>query len=206
MIGVAALVLVVLLAFNGRSDETPEQAVPSESESADLLVRDDSPRLAEGEEAVFVEFLDFECEACLSLYPVIENLREEYDGRVTFVVRYMPLHGNSLNAALAAEAAAEQGEFEAMYQRLFDTAEEWGHQESSQRNVFFGYAKELGLDMDAFTAAYDDPTTLERIEQSRKDGQALGITGTPTFFLDGERLQPQSVSDLEEAFDDALQG
>ncbi|WP_260984597.1 DsbA family protein [Brevibacterium casei] len=206
MIGVAALVLVGLLAFDGRSDEPPERAAPAEGERADLLVRDDSPRLAEGEEAVFVEFLDFECEACLSLYPVIEKLREDYGDRVTFVVRYMPLHGNSLNAALAAEAAAEQGEFEAMYQRLFDTAEEWGHQQTSQRDAFFGYAEDLGLGMDEFTAAYEDPATLDRIEQSQKDGQALGVTGTPTFFLDGEKLAPQSVSDLEEAFDDALQG
>ena len=60
--------------------------------------------------------------------------------------------------------------------------------------------------MDEFTAAYEDPATLDRIEQSQKDGQALGVTGTPTFFLDGEKLAPQSVSDLEEAFDDALQG
>lgn len=205
MIGVAALVLVGLLAFNGRSDEAPEQAAPSDSESAELLVRDDSPRLAEGKEAVFVEFLDFECEACLSLYPVIEKLREDYGDRVTFVVRYMPLHGNSINAALAAEAAAEQGEFEAMYQRLFDTAEDWGHQQTSKRDTFFEYAKELGLDMDKFTAAFEDPATLERVKLSQKDGQALGVTGTPTFFLDGEKLEPESVSDLEEAFDDALQ-
>ena len=93
-----------------------------------------------------------------------------------------------------------------MYHRLFETAEnEWGHQEASQRETFFGYAEELGLDMDRFEASYDDPATMERIEQSQQDGQALGVSGTPTFFLDGELLQPQSVTDLEDAFDAALQ-
>lgn len=205
MIGVAVLVLVGLLVFNNGSDEPQQEAGPTGGDAAELLVRDDSPRLAKGGEVVFVEFLDFECEACLSLYPVIEDLREEYGDRVTFVVRHMPLHNNSVNAALAAEAAAEQGEFEAMYQRLFETADEWGHQEASQRKTFSRYAKELGLDMNQYTAAYDDPATLERIEQGQKDGQRLGVTGTPTFFLDGQMLQPQSVTDLEEAFDAALE-
>lgn len=205
MIGVAALVLVGFLIFTGGDDEPAPEAAPTAG-NAELLVREDSPRLSEGDEAVFVEFLDFECEACLALYPVIEDLREEYGDRVTFVVRHMPLHGNSVNAALAAEAAAEQGEFEAMYHRLFETAEqEWGHQEASQRETFFGYAEDLGLDMEQFETAYDDPATLERIEQSQQDGQALGVSGTPTFFLDGELLQPQSITDLEEAFDAALQ-
>lgn len=204
MIGAAALILAGFLVYTGGKDESQPDAAPTGSSDSALLVRDDSPRLSEGSEAVFVEFLDFECEGCLALYPVIEDLREEYGDRVTFVVRHMPLHANSLNAALAAEAAAEQGQFEAIYQRLFETAEQWGHQDSSQREVFFGYAEELGLDMDRFTAAYDDPATLERIEQSQEDGQALGVSGTPTFFLDGELLQPQSVADLEEAFDAAL--
>ncbi|KAB7744868.1 thioredoxin domain-containing protein [Nostocoides sp. F2B08] len=205
MIGVAALVLVGFLVFTGGGDDPEPEATPTGGSNAELLVRDDSPRLSEGGEAVFVEFLDFECEACLALYPVIEDLREEYGDRVTFVVRHMPLHGNSVNAALAAEAAAEQGEFEAMYHRLFETAEQWGHQEASQRETFFGYAEDLGLDMDRFESAYDDPATLERIEQSQQDGQALGVQGTPTFFLDGELLQPQSITDLEDAFDAALQ-
>ena len=68
----------------------------------------------------------------------------------------------------------------------------------------FSPATRIGLDMDRFAAAYDDPATMERIEQSQQDGQALGVSGTPTFFLDGELLQPQSITDLEEAFDAAL--
>ena len=204
IIGAAALVLVGFLIFTGGDDEPSAEVAPTNG-NPELLVREDSPRLAEGDEAVFVEFLDFECEACIALYPVIEDLRDEYSDRVTFVVRHMPLHGNSVNAALAAEAAAEQGEFEAMYHRLFETDQEWGHQQTSQRDTFFRYAEELGLDMERFTAAYDDPATLERTEQSAQDGQSLGVQGTPTFFLNGEMLNPQSINDLEEAFDAALQ-
>ncbi|MDN5793163.1 MAG: disulfide bond formation protein DsbA, partial [Brevibacterium aurantiacum] len=75
MIGVAALVLAGLLVFNDDSNEPQSDTAPTSADTADLLVRDDSPRLSKGGEAVFVEFLDFECEGCLSLYPVIEDLR-----------------------------------------------------------------------------------------------------------------------------------
>ncbi|MGJ3510145.1 DsbA family protein [Enemella sp. A6] len=203
MIVAAVVVVVGLLVFTNR-DDRPTATSETAGMGTEPLVREDSPRLSDGGEAVFVEFLDFECEGCVALYPVIEDLRDRYGDRVTFVVRHMPLHGNSLNAALAAEAAAEQGEFEAMYQRLFETAEQWGHQEASQRETFFGYAEDLGLDMESFATAYDDPATSARVEQSIQDGQTLGVNGTPTFFLDGERLDPQSLADLENSFDAAL--
>lgn len=202
MIAAAAAVLVGLLALTNRDDGA---AVPEAGgANAELLVRDDSPRLSDGDDVVFVEFLDFECEGCTAMYPVVEDLRERYGDRVTFVVRHMPLHGNSLNAAQAAEAAAEQDQFEAMYKRLFETSQQWGHQEASQRETFFGYAEDLGLDMGRFQAAYDDPVTIARIGQSMRDGQQLGVTGTPTFFIDGEMVQLTSVADLENGLNAAL--
>mgnify|MGYP003521001359 CR=1 FL=1 len=120
----AAVTLVIVLVATNDGDPDTEPTTGNADQTSELLVRDDSPRLTSGTEAVFVEFLDFECEGCLAVYPLIEDLRDRYEDRVTFVVRHMPLHTNSVAAALVAEAAAEQGEFEAMYQRLFETAEQ----------------------------------------------------------------------------------
>ncbi|EYT50812.1 DsbA family protein [Brachybacterium muris] len=205
LIAVAALVLAGFIIFLDPDEQESAPAEDTGSASAQL-VREDSPRLSEGGDAVFVEYLDFECEACLSLYPTIEEIRAEYGDRVTFVVRYLPLHGNSVEAAKAAEAAGEQGEFEAMYKALFENSAEWSHQETSQREAFFGYAEELGLDMERFEQVYDDPATLERIERSAADAEALGVTSTPTFFVDGERLEPTRVEDLTDPLDAALEG
>ena len=205
LIAVAALVLAGFIIFLDPDEQESAPAEDTGSASAQL-VREDSPRLSEGGDAVFVEYLDFECEACLSLYPTIEEIRAEYGDRVTFVVRYLPLHGNSVEAAKAAEAAGEQGEFEAMYKALIENSAEWSHQETSQREAFFGYAEELGLDMERFEQVYDDPATLERIEQSAADAEALGVTSTPTFFVDGERLEPTRVEDFTDPLDAALEG
>lgn len=205
LIAVAGLVFAGLVIF---LDPKEDQTASSEATgtATGQLVREDSPRLSEGGEAIFVEYLDFECEACLSLYPAVEEIRAEYGDRVTFVVRYLPLHANSVEAAQAAEAAREQGEFEAMYKALFENSAEWSHQETSQREAFFGYAEELGLDMERFEQVYDDPATLARIEQSAADAEALGVTSTPTFFVDGERLEPTRVEDLTDPLDAALEG
>jgi len=172
------------------------------------VVRTDSHVLDEGgDDAVtVVEFLDFECEACAAYYPVVEDLREKYAGRITYVVRHFPLpgHVNSTNAALAAEAAAEQGRFEDMYHRLFETQAEWGEDRRSRADLFRDYATQLELDMAAYDAAVADPTTEARVRADFDEGRALGVSSTPTFFVDGEPLTIERWGDLENAIQGAL--
>ena len=176
--------------------------------SAGQAVRENSHRLNAvlDSPVYFVEFLDFECEGCRAVYPEIEQLRAEYGDRVNFVLRYFPLpgHFNAERAARAVEAAAQQGQLEAMYRKMYDTQAEWGEQQVPADDVFRGFAQQLGLDMSAFDATYNDPATLERIQLDIADGTALGVQGTPTFFLNGERIQPRSYEDLSTALDQAL--
>ncbi|MGD9511729.1 MAG: DsbA family protein [Geminicoccaceae bacterium] len=153
-----------------------------------------------------VEFLDFECEACGAFYPVVEQLREEYDGKINYVIRYFPLpgHFNSMNAAIAVEAAAQQGRVEEMYQRMFETQAQWGEQQESRADLFRSFAEELGLDMAAYDAAVADPATQARVEEDFNEGVTMGVNSTPTFFLDGEKLELRQLSDLINALDNAI--
>ena len=172
------------------------------------VVRKDSHRLstADDDRATLVEFLDFECEGCKAAYPFVEQLRDDYDGRVTFVARYFPMpgHANGENAAVAVEAAAQQGRFEDMYHRMYETQTEWGERQDSQADVFRGFAEGMGLDMADYDAAVGDPTTLERVLRDREDGLALGVEGTPTFFLNGEKVEAQTTDEFIELIDAAL--
>ncbi len=176
--------------------------------ASSLVVRQDSHVLDEAGEGapVLVEFLDFECEACLAAYPLVEQVRKEYAGELTFVVRYFPIdgHANSMNAAVAVEAAAQQGRFEDMYERMYQTQPEWGEQQESKAPLFRQFAQELGLDIEAYDAAVADPATQQRVEQDRQDGMALGVQGTPTFFLDGEPMQLTSAEDFRAQIDAAV--
>ena len=200
LIGVLALLgLLVATIVSSRPDTAAAEA---------QVVREDSHVLnqAPDEKAVLVEFLDFECEVCRAYYPTVEQLRDEHADDLTLVLRYFPIpgHTNSTNAAVAVEAAAAQGQIEPMYQRMYETQAEWGEAQESKADVFRGFAQELGLDMEAFDTAVADPATSERVQADFDEGRALGVQGTPTFFLDGERLQVESPADLTEAVQGAV--
>lgn len=198
----AIVVIAGIVAFLvGRAAPTQEPVPDTAASDAGQVVRENSRVLSQApnEQAVLVEFLDFECEACRAAYPFVEELRAEYSDTVTFVNRYFPLpgHRNAMPAAVAVESAAEQGQYEAMYQQMFETQSEWGESAEDKSAVFRGFAEELGLDMTAYDAAVTDPATEERIRLDMADGMALGVQGTPTFFLDGQPLLPDSLEQFE---------
>ena len=205
--GTFVTVVVALLTLTAMADEPEAQPVTA---GESQLVRSDSHVLGpEGTSGVtFVEFLDFECEGCLAAYPAVEQLRKDYEGRVTFVARYFPMpgHVNGEPAARAVEAAAQQGKFEEMYQRMYETQTQWGEQQEPLDDLFLTFAEDLGLDTAQFRADYTDPATAERVAKDVTDGTALGVQGTPTFFVDGKQLQPQTYGDLTDALDAALAG
>lgn len=207
-VGVVVLLLVAALIYVLVSQRNAEPVAAGDQNS--VVVRENSHVLDEGgEDAVtVVEFLDFECEACGAFYPLVEDIREKYDGQITYVVRYFPLPGhiNSMNAAIAAEAAAQQGRLEDMYHRLFETQAQWGEGQESRPDIFRGFATELGLDIEAYDAAVADPATAERVEADIADGEALGVTSTPSFFIDGDPVTLERWTDLEDNISTALSG
>jgi len=207
--GVAILIVLafIVIAIVQAQQSRPGAAV-NPSTGLASTVREDSHRLAEAENSsvTVVEFLDFECEACGAAYPYLEEAREEFAGQVTFVMRYFPLpgHYNSKNAAIAVEAAAQQGALEAMYQRMFETQTEWGEQQESRAPLFRQFAEELGLDLKQYDADVADPATLERVESDFDDGRALGVSSTPTFFINDRMIELTSFADIRAAIEAEL--
>ncbi|GGZ72411.1 MULTISPECIES: DsbA family protein [Streptomyces] len=210
LVAVVLAVVGALLAANRTPDASADASDSGEGKAADasVLVRPDSHRLSTAKDGkvTVVEFLDLECESCRAAFPVVEELREEYAGRVTFVMRYFPIpsHKNAELAARAVEAASRQGKLEAMYRKMYETQESWGDQQVSHEETFRGFAKELGLDMKKFEADWKDPATAKRVEKDRQDGLALGVQGTPTFFINGKRPQIQSKQDFKAAIEAEL--
>lgn len=204
---VVAGVIAVVAARASSPAAAPQDTAQDTAQDAGQLVRENSQVLSQApdEQAVLVEFLDYECESCRAAYPFLEELRADYSENVTFVHRHFPLpgHRNAMNAAVAAEAAAQQGAYEAMYQRLFKTQTEWGESGQDQSADFRGFAEDLDLKMAAYDAAVADPATQQRVRLDAADGAALGVGGTPTFFLDGQLLDPESLDDFRAAVDAA---
>lgn len=204
------VVLLVLVAIASsliarNSDRaTPADSAGSTDVAANARVLDAAPNA----KATVTEFLDFECEACGAMYPVVEQLRRDYDGQVAFTFRYFPLpgHRNSMNAALAVEAAHRQGQLEPMFTRLFQTQQQWGEAQQSKASVFRAAAADLGLDMARFDRDVASDSVRARVESDVAMGRSLGIQGTPTFYVDGEQVSLTAASDLEAAITRATGG
>jgi protein-disulfide isomerase len=180
--------------------------------NTETLVRPDSPTLGAADAKVtVVEFLDPECEACAAFSPVVKKLLKDYDGRIRLVVRYMPLHPNSLTAATFTEAAGEQGKYWQAQEMLFQKQPEWGTKHGPQPSapadinaLFKKYAMELGLDLNKMDAAFAENHYNAKIQRDLKDGQSLGVRQTPTFFVNGRRLARFSEADLRALIDEEL--
>jgi protein-disulfide isomerase len=180
----------------------------------ETLVRPDSPTLGAADAPVtLVEFLDPECESCAAFSPIVKKILKDYDGRIRLVVRYMPLHPNSLRAASLTEAAGEQGKYWQMQELLFQRQPEWGTKHGPpvatspppDINVLFDkYAAELGLDLGRVKAAVNENRFQEKLQRDLKDGQSLGVRQTPTFFVNGRKLARFSEADLRALIDEEL--
>ena len=165
-----------------------------------------APRSGDGRVTV-VEYLDLECPSCRAAFPGVEKLKAEYGDRVTFTVRHFPIpsHRNAELAAVAVEAAGAQGKRDEMFTLMFESQQEWGGQQTSQRAAFLGFAQQLGLDMAKFESGLDDAALRERVLNERSEGSKLGVQGTPTFFINGEKFSgAPSYDNLKTAIEQEL--
>lgn len=155
---------------------------------------------------VLLEYGDFQCPACGTYHPVLKQLKSEYADRVAFVYRHFPLntiHKSADISARATEAAALQGKFWEMHDKLFENQKEWTT--GNDEEVIMGYAQELGLNMDQFRADINSDVVKNAVEQGRLSGVRSGVNSTPSFFLNGLKIQnPRSLQEFKQVIDQAL--
>lgn len=151
-----------------------------------------------------VEFSDLQCPACLAAEPVIKKIRATYPDQVQLIYRHFPLpqHTHGREAANFAEAAGEQGKFWETHDKLFDTQAEWSNLADASA-FFLDLGKQLALDEDKVKQAISI-TAKARIDDDVAEGQRLGVNSTPTFFVNGHRVNLQSFEDLNTVVADEL--
>jgi protein-disulfide isomerase len=191
IIGISAVTIIILIvAVFFFSGSQKQEAEPVEKVTDTKQLLGDQKRIVKAPDAkvTIVEFGDFQCPACGSAHPTVKQVLKDYEGKVTFVWRHFPLpmHKNAMLAAIASEAAADQGKFWEMHTLLFDNQKDWG-ESNNAKETFVSYAEKLGLDTAKFTDALDKKFNAERIQSDQDAGIALGVNSTPTFFINGEK-------------------
>ena len=132
-----------------------------------------------------VEYGDYQCQHCKIAHSLVGRLLKEFEGELLFVFRNFPLqeaHPVAMMAALAAEAASLQGKFWEMHDKIYED------QENLDGNALLSYAEELNLDLHDFADNWKSNELLSKVEKDFEGGIHSGVNGTPTFFINGDRL------------------
>ena len=163
----------------------------------------DAPTRGESNAKVtIVEWSDFQCPFCNRVEPTLKQIEQEYGDSVRIVFKHLPLeiHPDSRAAHAAAEAAHRQGKFWAMHDRIFM------NQRDLRPETLAGYAKEIGLDLGRYQKDVVSADVKNAIDKDLEQAQKLGVTGTPSFFINGRNLSgAQPYPNFKQMIDQALE-
>lgn len=159
---------------------------------------------------VLIEYGDIQCPACGSAHPNMRTISEQYQGQLTFIFRNFPLssiHPNARAAAAAVEAAGLQGKYWEMQNLMYESQNQWSSLTGNDRDSqFVAYAKQLGLDTTKFTSDLTGDPIKQKLAFDLALSNKVGIDSTPTFYLDGTKLDGSVVQDLQQTKGDTLRG
>jgi protein-disulfide isomerase len=156
---------------------------------------------------ILTEYGDFQCPACGLFHQYIkgniENDKKVTDN-ITFVFRHFPLtqHKHAQEAAYAAEAAGKQGKFFQMGDLLFESQSSWENL-SSTTATFQGFAKQLKLDMNKFNADMKSQAVKDKVSQDTDSGNQAGVNSTPSFYLDGTKVNVATLDEFKSLLETA---
>ena len=200
----AAVVIAVAVVFGG-GERVSDQLANAVS-SVDAITGSDWVRGAATSTVTLVEYGDFQCPACAAYHPIVTALFEEFGDRIAFTHRHFPLratHPNAEQASRAAEAAGLLGKFWEMHNILYERQAEWASLRNP-KSTLIGYAKEIGIDAKAFEAALGSDAVADEVQKDVSGAYVAGVNATPTFFLNGERVQPRSAEEFRILIEAAL--
>ena len=150
-----------------------------------------------GAPVVLVEYADYQCPYCGEAFSLVQRLQQRFGDALCVVFRNFPLvqsHPQALPAAITAEYAASHGRFWEAHDALFRNQQQLGEL------VYRELMRELGLPEDGLAAAMDDAAHDQRIQRDVESGMRSGVSGTPTFFINGRMFQPlRNIDELYEA-------
>jgi protein-disulfide isomerase len=155
---------------------------------------------------ILVEYSDLQCPSCKNIHDLLKTIEASNSAdfditkKVTFVFRYFPLyqiHDKAYLSAYAAESAGIQGKFWEMSDLLFTDQQVWSASSDPLKEYFLKYAEELKLDVNQFSKDISSNKVRDRINQDLLEAGQMGIDSTPTFFLNGKKVEVSSFDELK---------
>ena len=163
---------------------------------------------SQGKAVKLVVFSDYQCPFCEQIHTIVEDWKTDFGDKLEVEMAHypLPMHQQASFAAISAECAREQGKFEAFSKGLFDAQKQLGTPQNAEQTVI-QLVQANQLDKDQFKTCVTTQKPAKAIQDDLKLGQYLGVSGTPTMFVNGESFQmadPQTMKDTLKAQIDAV--
>lgn len=181
---------------------------PAKAVMAKINLQGEPFKGAKDAKVTIVEYSEFQCPFCKRGFDTIENqVLKQYDGKVKFYFKSFPLpfHPWAMPASIAAECAKSQKPeaFWKIYESFFNHQSEINPQNVKEKAT--EYLKDTGIDMAKWTTCFDNKETAAKVNKEHDEGAALGVTGTPAFFINGRMLVgAQPFEQFKNVIDDEL--
>ena len=186
------LVVVLLVVVAGKLLFTSQRTVSSQPAAGidhAALSREHAPTLGDPAAKVhIVEFLDPACETCALFYPAVKQLLAEHPGRIRLSVRHVPFHRGADYVVRVLEASRNQGKYWQTLEALLATQAEWAPHHTVQPEQVGPAIAGVGLDQERLRADMEAPDVAQRMALDLADAQALKVTATPEYFVNGRPL------------------
>lgn len=186
---------------------TPPGAAGLAGKLADAVTAADWTAGSPSAKVQLVEYGDFQCPACAFYATWVTQLREEFGDKIGVTFRHFPLrqiHANAQLASQVAEAAGLQGKFWLAADAIYAGQKTWSEQIAA-RGTLLDLVRSTGVNMAKLEADLDSEIVKNKIEQHYQSGVRSGVEGTPTFYLNGEKIKnPQTYDDFKKLITDAL--
>ncbi|MDT0684654.1 thioredoxin domain-containing protein [Roseicyclus sp. F158] len=195
---VLALAGFALAAWFATRPAPVAQTASVPAEQAEALLRPYSPILGPEQAPVtIVEFFDPACEACRAFYPVVKDIMAEHGDAVRLAIRYTPFHGEASEEAIRVlEAARMQDVYEPVLEAILREQPRWASHGAPEPGLILEVAATAGLDAEAAETQMMAPDVIGILNQDRADVETVGVSGTPTFFVNGKPLDPFGEAQL----------
>jgi len=191
-----AVIGTLLLIRRSKSDQFTGGPPASPALSATPAASEEPTKLPSDIVVNLEEYGDYQCPPCGQLHPALKKIKQDLGPNLNFVFHNFPLeqiHKNALAAAQAAEAARMQSRFWEMHDLLYESQEFW-IEEANPKPVFIKFARDLGMDVDRFVRDMGSDQVRMRIQADKDAGVRVGVTGTPTIFVDGRQLKVEATT------------
>jgi len=193
------VVLLVMACGPSEAQQSTEQITTASGYTPEINPNPGAP-------VQIVKFSDYQCPACKFFVPIEQKIKEDYGDQVSIVTKHFPLsmHPYAHVASRSAEAARKQGKYKEMHDKIFEGQEVWS--KGNAERLFIGYAEEIGLDTEVFTADMNSAEMNQIVMEQRKEGVRMSVNATPTFYINGIKVEnnPQTYMGFKVLIDRVL--